>query len=106
MTMNFVLKGKPMQLRGLFDGGSEVSARVEGWSQPWLKEMEDVETRGCDLTLVHRHELEEMLEEFPKVSKEVLGLLSKRETKHVTELQLRIAPISVRPYRYPHMHKN
>ncbi|KAJ9561664.1 hypothetical protein OSB04_006824 [Centaurea solstitialis] len=58
------------------------------------------------LSMQQREELEAVLELYKTVFQDVSGLPPKRETEHRIELRGAGDPISVRPYRYPHHHKN
>lgn len=50
--------------------------------------------------------IEGVSEEFKDVSAEPMGLPTWREKDHAINLQPRIGPISMRPYRYPHVQKS
>ncbi|KAJ9547857.1 hypothetical protein OSB04_020400 [Centaurea solstitialis] len=58
------------------------------------------------LTDVQQEELETLLEQYRAIFQEGFGLPPQRETEHKIELRGNGEPISVRPYRYPHHHKN
>ncbi|KAJ9543643.1 hypothetical protein OSB04_023350 [Centaurea solstitialis] len=53
-----------------------------------------------------RKELEAVLQLYESIFQEVSGLPPKRDIEHQIELYGTGEPVSVRPYRYPHHHKN
>jgi hypothetical protein len=59
---------------------------------------------------IHNHEqekeLRELLENFVEVFKEPTGLSPKRPKEHTINLKAGCDAVNVRPYRYPHHHKN
>jgi len=58
------------------------------------------------LTKEQDKELAELLNLFPEVFKDVVGLPPKREVEHSIILEPGVGLVNVRPYRYPHLHKN
>jgi len=64
------------------------------------------EPMGVQKLNKQQKELDVILERYSGVFQEVSGLPPKRETVHRIELRGVGEPISVRPYRYPHHHKD
>lgn len=72
----------------------------------WHLHLDVKAAQGLDLSLEQQSQLQKMLEEFPDVFIERLGLPPKKDIEHSIALQEGTTPISVRPYRYPHYQKN
>ncbi|KAJ9564989.1 hypothetical protein OSB04_000955 [Centaurea solstitialis] len=72
----------------------------------FTKEDRDVAMEVQRLSIQQQTELETVLEQYKVVFQEIAGLPPQRDTVHSIELRGAGDPISVRPYRYPHHHKN
>ncbi|KAI5444775.1 hypothetical protein KIW84_013160 [Lathyrus oleraceus] len=110
MTISFLWEGKRVELHGQFFTTKEVStnniSHAPMDSLHSLLEEELVPTNEVqELTEVQKQELNELLSKFKGVFEENTGLPPKREINHTIELQKDAGPVSVRPYRYPHHHK-
>ncbi|MCI31951.1 RNA-directed DNA polymerase (Reverse transcriptase), partial [Trifolium medium] len=67
---------------------------------------EPSETQQQHLTQKQQLELENILKKYEQVFKEPSGLPPKRAMEHAIRLVEGQDAVSVRPYRYPHHHKN
>lgn len=59
-----------------------------------------------DASKIVPKELSDLLEQYSRVFKMPLGLPPERSKQHRIVLKEGTNPISVRPYRYPHIHKD
>jgi hypothetical protein len=73
-----------------------------------LYEMEKSELSavGQELTEAQKKEMNAMLQQFASVFKEPSGLPPRRNKEHAINLVKDHQAVNVRPYRYPHHHKN
>lgn len=60
----------------------------------------------CELSERQKIELEEVLGQYPLVFRELNGLPPVRQINYSITLLSVAGPVSVRPYRYPHYHKD
>lgn len=110
MTISFLWEGKMMELHGQFFTTKEVSTNnISHAPMDFLHSLLEEEVVPAnevqELTEVQKQELNELLRKFKGVFEENTGLPPKREINHAIELQKDDGPVSVRPYRYPHHHK-
>ncbi|KAJ9541667.1 LOW QUALITY PROTEIN: hypothetical protein OSB04_028173 [Centaurea solstitialis] len=112
-TISFVWNGENIVLKdGKWDESNiqKISGSPPPFSFHSILRMEE----GCEedtnsthnLSAQQQKELGAVLEYYQRVFQEVSGLPPRRETEHRIVLRGAGEPISVRPYRYPHHHKN
>ncbi|MCH86093.1 Ty3/gypsy retrotransposon protein [Trifolium medium] len=65
-----------------------------------------IEPGDVSFTVAQQRELEEMLDKYVGVFQEPNGLPPERGRAHAITLMEGQGPVNVRPYRYPHHHKN
>jgi hypothetical protein len=85
-----------------------VVSRPKRSKECWRKgdESEVLENFFHTLEVGQSRELEHLLNDCADVFHEPTGLPPKREKEHVINLKEGEGPVNVRPYRYPHHHKN
>jgi hypothetical protein len=71
-----------------------------------LRNMERKNNTGEMLNKAQREELEGLLRRYEKIFQEPTGLPPQRAKEHVINLKEGHEAVNVRPYRYPHHHKN
>lgn len=76
---------------------------VEGWL--WNTDISALTEHEEKLSQEQYQELTLLLARFPQVFQEISRLAPHQNIVHSIVLQEGAAPISVRPYRYPHHHK-
>lgn len=83
--------------------------RPKPTSQGLLWEMDNVKHKGKgvnELSIQQQAEMEVLLNKFEHVFRTPTGLPPKRNRDHAITLTDGHGPVNVRPYRYPHHHKN
>lgn len=83
--------------------------RPKPTSQGLLWEMDNVKHKGKgvnELSIQQQAEMEVLLNKFEHVFQTPTGLPPKRNRDHAITLTDGHGPVNVRPYRYPHHHKN
>lgn len=58
------------------------------------------------LSLIQQQEVQERLANFAEIFQQPQGMPPKRKQEHSIHLVEGQGPVNVRPYRYPHHHKN
>ncbi|XP_050915219.1 uncharacterized protein LOC127130207 [Lathyrus oleraceus] len=112
MSMVFNHKGSMVKLLGqavddtmaTFQSIITPSRMIAGCEWPTL-----MKVLGSPMSRVSDHQTKELgglLDHFVIVFKEIQGLPPPRNTSHSIELLHGACPVSVRPYRYPHLHKD
>lgn len=107
---SFVYEGQQITLRGdpmlhgpkvsLKSLTTEVTMQKEGWEM----ELKHIQQRSEQEEVVPKL-IEDVLLKFDAVFQKPTGLPPLRGREHAIVLQEKTKPISVRPYRYPHAHK-
>ncbi|KAK2417448.1 hypothetical protein QL285_039746 [Trifolium repens] len=112
-TMSFWFNKQWVTLQGVEDPLGlmtlqSVVSRPKRSKECWRKgdESEVLENFFHTLEVGQSRELEHLLNDCADVFHEPTGLPPKREKEHVINLKEGEGPVNVRPYRYPHHHKN
>lgn len=114
-TMSFWKEKKWVTLRGNEGCKESIIALQSILNKPkpnmlgvlWEAEkVEPVEAQNPELTKVEQAELEEMLSKYAQVFREPSGLPPRRKMEHAINIVEGQGAVNVRPYRYPHHHKN
>lgn len=124
MSMSFLWQGKRVTLYSLRTKGEVSQNSIEGLLHNttlcsvttyspltidgclWQSHMKVKAVHGSELGLEQQIQLQKVLQEYPEVFTERLGLPPRRAIEHSIILQEGTTPISVRPYQYPHYQKN
>lgn len=118
-NMKFQLNDHWVELKGESKGvsGQVALQSLFGKSSQWIeglyfaKELQVMpvignETSTAEVTPQQKLEIENLLSRFHEIFKEPKGLPPKRGKEHAINLIEGQGPVNVRPYRYPHHHKN
>lgn len=114
-TMSFWKEKKWVTLRGNEGCKESIIALQSILNKPkpnmlgvlWEAEkVEPVEAQNPELTKVEQAELEEMLSKYAQVFQEPSGLPPRRKMEYAINIVEGQGAVNVRPYRYPHHHKN
>ncbi|MCH86969.1 RNA-directed DNA polymerase (Reverse transcriptase), partial [Trifolium medium] len=112
-TMSFWSNKKWVTLQGIDGGEKELVALQCILSKPKLRkpvELWGIEQKkkeeGSELSNTQQRELEEVLNRYLQVFEEPSGLPPRRNKEHAINLIENHGAVNVRPYRYPHHHKN
>jgi hypothetical protein len=106
-TMSFWYEKQWVTLQGLNDNmealNSIMSCSNKG-GRGWLRSVEKKGGNENDLNI--GQQLEGLLSKYENIFKEPRGLPPRRKKEHVINLKEGHDAVNVRPYRYPHHHKN
>jgi hypothetical protein len=114
-TMSFWSNRKWVTLQGLGSkGGSEealqsIVRRKKSFTGEMMKNltMQEQSTEGKQQLTANQHkELQTLLDNYRGVFSDVVGLPPNRGREHAINIKEGEGPVNVRPYRYPHLHKN
>ncbi|MCH79682.1 transposon Tf2-1 polyprotein, partial [Trifolium medium] len=113
-TMSFWYHKKWVTLKGIEgrwdvrDTLQSIVCRSQRSYVGWWKDREKLKEEGSFLTLEvgQSRDLDNLLNVYVDVFQEPTGLPPKRKKEHVITLKEGEGAVNVRPYRYPHHHKN
>ncbi|PNX97977.1 hypothetical protein L195_g021217, partial [Trifolium pratense] len=113
-TMSFWYHKKWVTLRGIEgrwdvrDTLQSIVCKSQRSCVGWWKDREKMKEEGSFLTLEvgQARDLDNLLNVYVGVFQEPTGLPPKRKKEHVITLKEGEGAVNVRPYRYPHHHKN
>ncbi|PNX94272.1 retrotransposon-related protein [Trifolium pratense] len=100
-----ILKGMEERL-GFMDTLQSIVCKSRRSGVEWWRRTEKVEDSFQALEVGQSRELENLLNAYAEVFQEPTGLPPKRKKEHVITLKEGEGAVNVRPYRYPHHHKN
>lgn len=72
----------------------------------WQSQLDVTTMQGSEMSMEQQSQLQKVLQSFPEVFNERLGLPPKQDIEHSIILQEGTPPVNVRPYHYPHYQKN
>ncbi|WJX18744.1 hypothetical protein P8452_08513 [Trifolium repens] len=80
--------------------------KFDGQGVLWDIEKQESKVLGSTLTKSQQLEMEALLQQYDRVLKEPSGLPPRRDKEQAINLVEGHGAVNVRPYRYPHHHKN
>ncbi|WJX52291.1 hypothetical protein P8452_38420 [Trifolium repens] len=113
-TMSFWANQKWVTLQGLGTGTNTLVSlqsilqkeKYEVQGGVWGSGKHEPTQEGQTLTVRQQGELEDLLQRFSHIFRDPTGLPPKRRRDHAINLIEGQGAVNVRPYRYPHHHKN